>query len=399
MLLNPKKILMKVINYNLKNNNIGVSQNIELKEKSSSVEVSNGVGDVKDTANKKNIKKYTSSLKDMMVKVNSEPLPFMYYSGIKENSVGFVFGPPKSGKTIYCENLAMSIASGSNMYLDQPLNAKNKKVLILSFEEFYSGRTIRNKIQLQRFGINSDNLDDETEVPDWIKDNYIVISENMPRYISTVEDWDLLRNVIDEIQPGVVIIDSLTRLYAGSIEDSKTAKELMQKLRELANSTKTTIIVIHHAHKLTNQPLSISTMAGSRVIGQEADFMIGINKTLDGTRYIKEVAFRYLQENSETVKTFNIDESLWISITGNEEEAKLLAAFDGRKDDINKDLIYNYIASKTSGNESTVCSKTLENKFVATGKISRQTLFNNINKLVAEKKISKVSKGNYSIAC
>jgi D-lactate dehydrogenase len=45
----------------------------------------------------------------MMVKVNSEPLPFMYYSGIKENSVGFVFGPPKSGKTIYCENLAMSI--------------------------------------------------------------------------------------------------------------------------------------------------------------------------------------------------------------------------------------------------------------------------------------------------
>ena len=99
------------------------------------------------------------------------------------------------------------------------------------------------------------------------------------------------------------------------------------------------------------------------------------------------------------IKTFTIDDNCWISITGDEEEAKLLAAFDGRKDDINKDLIYNYIASETSGNESTVCSKTLENKFVATGKISRQTLFNNINKLVTEKKISKVSKGNYSIAC
>lgn len=385
----------------VKNNKLitnGECQNIELNKNNDSVDGRSSVADVNEITNKKNILKYTSSLKDMMVKVNKEPSPFMYYSGIKENSIGIVFGPPKSCKTIYCENFAMEIASGSDKFLGSPLHAINRKVLVISLEEFYSGRTSRNKTQLRKFRIEADKLDENTEVPEWLNNNYIVVGENMPRYISTDEDWEILEKVINEIEPGVVIIDSLTRLYTGSIEDSKTAKDVMQKLRELANSTKTTILVIHHTHKLTNQPLSLSTIAGSRVIAQEADFMIGINKTLDGTRYIKDVAFRYIPEDNDTVKTFTIDENCWIKITGNEEEAKLLAAFDGRKDDLNKDLIYSYIATETSENETTVSSKSLQSKFVSTGHISKQTLFNNLNKLVKEQKISKMSKGNYRIA-
>jgi ABC-type iron transport system FetAB ATPase subunit len=73
---------------------------------------------------------YTTTLGKMMEKVKHEPPQQLIYSGIKENSVGFIFGPSKSGKTTFTENLGLSIASGQFEYLGRPINARNPKVLL-----------------------------------------------------------------------------------------------------------------------------------------------------------------------------------------------------------------------------------------------------------------------------
>lgn len=70
----------------------------------------------------------------------------------------------------------------------------------------------------------------------------------------------------------------MSRLYEGSIEESNIAKKLTEKLRELTNNCKITLLVIHHTRKLSqNEPLTIHSIAGSRILAQEADFMIGMN--------------------------------------------------------------------------------------------------------------------------
>jgi hypothetical protein len=344
----------------------------------------------KEIIKDKSVPCYTSNIRDMMARVQSEPKMKMIYSGIKENSVGFIFGPSKSAKTIFCENLGFSIASGATSFLDIPLNIENRKVLFLSLEEFYAGRTERNATQLSKL-LSSGKGDT------WL-DNYIVVNENMPRYISTDEEWDILKKVITENKPGVVFIDSLSRLYEGSIEESKVAKDVMRRLRELSNDTKTTIIVIHHTHKLSNTPLTINTIAGSRIIAQDADFMIGMNKTLDGKRYLKNVAFRYCNDDFEKVKVFTIENDCWLNITGEEEEAKLLAAYDGRVSDLNRDKILNFISINTSTEKDFIETKELETSLVKTGELSKQTLHTQLKQLVEDKKIFKITKGKYKVA-
>ncbi len=170
----------------------------------------------------------------------------------------------------------------------------------------------------------------------------------------------------------------------------------MKRLRYLCEVSKATIAVIHHTHKLYDKPLSIDTIAGSRVIAQEIDFMIGINRTGNGVHYIKEVSFRHAQCNSKTVKTFDITNDLWLNITGETEEQKLLAGPDGRRDDTNKNNIYEYFHEHYDL-IPILTAKTLENYFVGTGDMSKQTLYTNLQKLIDEGLIHKPSKGEYSI--
>lgn len=343
------------------------------------------------SAEKQNsVPSYTANLREMIERVKAEPKMKMIYPGIKENSVGFVFGPSKSAKTIFCENLGLSIASGQDNFLGCPLNVENRKVLFISLEEFYAGRIERNTKQVAKFPNSEKGLS-------WL-DNYIVVDENMPRYISTDEHWLILKNAIVQRNPGIVFIDSLSRLYEGGIEDSKVAKDVMKRLRELSNETKTTVVVIHHTHKISNSPITIYSMAGSRIIGQDADFMIGMNKTLDNKRYIKNVAFRYGSDDFDKVTVFNIGVDCWLNVVGHEEEAKLLAVYDGRVSDLNKDKVINFIKENCSSEKPYIETKELHLSLVSSGIMSKPTLHAQLKKLVDDKKINKSEKGKYSIA-
>jgi RecA-family ATPase len=323
----------------------------------------------------------------MMERVKTEPPQKMIYSGIKENSVGFVFGPSKSGKTTFSENLGLSIASGQFEYLGRAINASNPKVLFLSLEEFYSGRTSRNIKQVE--AIQAGRADET-----WI-DNYIVATEDIPRYITGNDDWEIIKKEIKRHAPGLVIIDSLSRLHNGPIEDSTEAKALMKQLRELALDLSATIIVIHHTPKLYNMPLSIYSLAGSRVLAQEADFMIGINKTLDGKTYMKEVAFRYAASDSETVTLLKMDENQWFHSQGQVDEVSLLSAFDGRRDQHNKEAIFEYIQEHTAADGMVIATEELSTVFVESKLCSKDTLHKVLKTLVQEKRIEKPEKGKY----
>jgi RecA-family ATPase len=325
----------------------------------------------------------TLSMPEILKKLEtSEPIPFLW-SGIKKNSYGFIFGPSKSGKTTLAENLGLSIVMKKPDYLGMPLQIGNYKVLFISLEEFWQPRTERNAKQIKEC------LSTDSE----LLKNYIVVNDLFPRYIDSSESWKILNTTIQGSGVDIVIIDSLTRLYSGDIESSDTAQTVSKKLREITNNNKITLIVIHHTPKIAGRAITMDSLAGSRVLAQEADFMIGVSKSYNGSRYLKEVAFRYKQE-SENVLLLKLNENLWFEPNCWINEQKLLFQADGRTDSTNRDSLYQYIVDCTASQKE-VDTKTLVSYFSKT--MGKTTIYDCINELQKENLIFKPSKGKISI--
>jgi hypothetical protein len=223
--------------------------------------------------------------------------------------------------------------------------------------------------------------------------NYWVINEEFPRYFSNKSDFKHLYDIISETKANIVFVDSLTRMAFGEIEDSSFCRNLGIILRDISKDCKTTMIVIHHTPKLMGGPISIDGVAGSRILGQEADFLIGVNKTLGGVRYIKDVAFRYAQEKDEVLE-FKINDSLWIDPIGWTSEQSLLKYEDGRVNESSKDVIMDFMnaSDKESITTAELCKNLVENKL-----IGRSILFSNLKSLVKDEKLLKLKNGQYSI--
>ena len=325
----------------------------------------------------------TLSMPEILKKLETaEPIPFLW-SGIKKNSYGFIFGPSKSGKTTLAENLGLSIVLKRPSYLDMPIQQGDYKVLFISLEEFWQPRTERNAMQMKAC------VNTELE----LLKNYAVVSELFPRYIDSSESWKLLDKTIRENGANIVIIDSLSRLYTGDIESSDTAQTVSKKLREMTNTHKITLIIIHHTPKIAGRPITMDSLAGSRVLAQEADFMIGVSKTYDGNRYMKEVAFRYKQEN-ENVLLLKLNQNLWFEPNSWINEQKLLCQADGRIDSTNRNSIYEYIVDNTLTNNE-VDANNLFSHFSST--IKKSTFYDCLKSLQRDNLIIRPSKGKIAV--
>ncbi len=332
-------------------------------------------------------------LDGLIKSVKELPKENFFYEGIKENSLNLLIAQAKVGKTTWAENLAMCIAAGHNKYLDKKVwFGENRIVLLFSLEEFFRGRTERNIKQVKYMDtlVGNDN---------W-HENVYASPTDVPRYIENREDWEWMLAQIKEMKPAFTVIDSLSRMHGSeAIEDSSTCNALMKKLKNIVYETGTTLLVIHHTNKLGNEPLSLSNMAGSRVLSQEADSIITLNKTPTGKRYIKPLAYRYADDSCETVQLFTRDSNQWLQSDGHEAESKILREFDNRIDDSNAEKILNYILDFTAGDNSIMIeTKELVEKLVNTRHMSKPTLHKSIDKLVDGKVLSKHGRGQYTLA-
>jgi len=316
-------------------------------------------------------KKYSISLVDQIKKHKELPPQEYIWRSITPGSLGFVYGPSKSGKTTFCENLGMCIAYGLNEFFWSKIESKEpSKVLFISMEEYWRQRIERNIKQCEKL-----------QVPEELKDNFEVVNEEFPRvFTDNGELKNRLQEIIDETKPKVVFIDSMTRMAAKDIEDSTVCGAIAVVLRELANDNGISIIVIHHTHKLNGGGLSIDSLAGSRVLAQEADFLIGINRTTNGIRYYKEVATRYGQEKEDVIE-FDIDDNQWLQPIADLPEHKILELKDRRRNPSNVNKIVSEI-KKSYENNVTISAPELIAKF--DGKLGKTQVYNYLKDLEGE---------------
>lgn len=307
----------------------------------------------------------------------------MLWSGIKEKTFGLVFGPSKSGKTIFCENLAISIATGKKSFFNYPLDGIPKKVLFIGLEETWDNRAERN---LKQF----DTLSDEETV--LMDENFIVQNLEFSKTIIKEEDWNNLRELIKEVSPDVVFIDSITRMSPGKIENSDVAEKIMLDLRNISQEFGITLFAIHHTPKLHGNPITMDSIKGSAVFAQESDFAIGINRTDYKNRYMKNVFFRYERDDDDKVIGFNISENSWLDIEGEIDEDTILKKTDRRIAYDKRDVICDFFNSNPN---TTYTSKEAVNILMECTGLKDRQIKTHLSRLSAENKINGSKRGFY----
>jgi adenosyl cobinamide kinase/adenosyl cobinamide phosphate guanylyltransferase len=268
----------------------------------------------------KNLQK-AMTFAEMRELYKTAPKPDFLYRGIKTGSFGMIFGPAKSGKSIFCENLAMHFAAGRKDYLGSELSGSPKKTLFISLEEYWTERLNRNLNQIKSY------TDDEQGL---LHENYLYQSISFPSHITNNDQWNDIGELIKSSKAELVIIDSVTRLNTGKLEDGANAQTITKTLRDITHETGVTLICIHHTHKLRNQALTLDCMKGSSTFAQEVDFAIGIARTSKGHRYFKDIAYRYAQDDDLTAHEFEISSDCYINKIGECDEDDILARTDGR---------------------------------------------------------------------
>ena len=330
-----------------------------------------------------------TSASDLIEEVGDEPDMTFLWKGIPlTRCFGVIVGPSKSGKTILCESLAYSIAGNQETFLDSPLNNKKLKVMLISLEEHYRHRAKRHKKQ----HLGTKGWSDVS-----VSDNITVIRDGFPNYMNTQEDWEYMKNQILKSKCRMVIIDSLTRLYCGKIEESQVGQQVCERLRSLAYELGLILIVIHHTTKQYGKQLTIDSIAGSRIIAQESDFALGVNKNNSGTRYVKEIFSRYREESYDAIEfEINNDTNLVEFVRNASEEEILFSKKSTENEDINHNLLLDFIKEKSKeGND--IEHKDLMEEFVETKIMKQVTLQKQLTKLIDGKKIIRLIRGRYKL--
>ena len=138
-----------------------------------------------------------------------------------------------------------------------------------------------------------------------------------------------------------------------------------------------------------------SSFMGRRDYAQEADFLFGINKVSSNTRYLKEVGFRYKQEDDETVTTFSINDNLWISPNDRVPESRVLEELDGRYNSINTDRVFNIALRNAEKNDCVIYTNECESE--ALDHMGRSTFHEHWKKLILDGRLKQIKKGQYNI--
>lgn len=296
-------------------------------------------------------------------------------------SLGIILGATGSGKSILSENLAMALLSGADNFLGLPINFKGDTVLSINLEEGSKPKTQRQILQSKRI---TDKIGES-----W-KDRLFVITDSVPQYLTSDKDFEMIKDLIRQTKANIVFIDSITHLYDGSLEESSVAKKLMKKLRGLAKETNTVIIPIHHTPKIYDYQLTNNSAAGSRVITQELDFMLGINEASNGKKYIKMLKSRYCAV-SKNALCVSISNDCWLELECIMTEQELIMSCDGRFDSSKKDEILTFIDERCKNNEDVIDISEIKSNF----DVSEVTIHSHLNKLIKEKKIIRITQGKY----
>ena len=126
--------------------------------------------------------------------------------------------------------------------------------------------------------------------------------------------------------------------------------------------------------------------------------MIGINRTSQNIRYIKDVAYRYAPDDAEKVLKFKINDSQIVQTLGYFTEAELLMGGAGDVSNHSDELVIQYFKENITAEKAILKTASLYKDLVVTRYMSKPTLHEALDRLVKSGSIIKHQKGEWKLA-
>lgn len=174
---------------------------------------------------------------------------FLVHDLITSNELQIIAAPPRAGKSLLSLGLVEAVASGKE-FLGRP--TQQGDVIYVNCEDGDS--KLKERVLAQGWDAN---------IPvHWLTE-------------FNLSEWDKLLEVCEEIQPRLLVIDTLTSVRSDDTdENSSKVANLLKPLKQAAKRLNMAVILVHHTKKLNVQSLGevdvFDTMRGSGVIRSES---------------------------------------------------------------------------------------------------------------------------------
>lgn len=157
-----------------------------------------------------------------------------------------VTGAPKVGKSIFIENLALSIAAGIPFLKQhgtfEPSNFKGHRVILLDRE--LSERSLYDRL---------DALIEKSPGYQMAEEN-LLIDHRLQIRLDQADAADKLIQLVRSNNAEVLIFDTAYKFFSGDMEKSSGIAKAFQALDEVIQETEVSVILTHHHRKGSRQP-------------------------------------------------------------------------------------------------------------------------------------------------
>jgi hypothetical protein len=241
------------------------------------------------------MRRYEVLSRNDFMQLEVPPIVFLVDGILVSGSATLFSAREKAGKGLFLIDLAVSIATGTP-FLDRAV--MEGSVIYAALEE--NAATIQNRLRARDKGDGGYPL-------------YVLrldgSVEGQEFQLDRNEDIAGLLELIEEIQPVLVIIDPLREAHSGRENESDDMAPRLRAIRAVSHQTNTAIIVSHHAGKASG------TFRGSTAIrasfDDELQFTREDNDTESGIRGVLRAEGRNLQKVVEHI-AFNSDDFRWV---------------------------------------------------------------------------------------
>src|SRR5690606_4156884 len=189
------------------------------------------------------------SYREVMGNISS--LPGWLVEGFwMRRSHGIVAGEPKSFKSTYVMDLALSVASGKPFLGEHKVLEPGPVIYIQNenadwiikdkHEKMIVSRGLTGKVKVQ--GPRKLKIQFPQDLP-----LYFINQQGFQ--LNNTEHQEILENFIKEIQPVLIIFDPLYLMFEGDVNSAKELNPVLNWMLHIKNFYKTGVIAIHHYNK------------------------------------------------------------------------------------------------------------------------------------------------------